>query len=150
MKRFNLCLAVLLVFLAALLLVAPAMAGTTNPSPASPGYEVIPLFYSYSTTATVTMERIKVPFPYHVVSVTASCESADYTDTDETYTVDVKEAGTSILSAPIGLAAAATVYDGTVSDAELADESILTVVLTVGGTTPSINGVDVLLVLKRE
>jgi len=127
------------------------MAATTNPSPASPGYMVLPVVFSRTVAAVSTpvMARIKLPFPAQVVSVTTSCETADYTSTDEVYTVDVQEAGTSILSAAIGLAAADTVYQGTVTDAALADEAVLTVVLDVAGTTPSITDVTTLLVLKR-
>lgn len=132
-------------------LTSNGMAATANPSPASPGYMVLPVTFSRTVAAVSTpvMARIKLPFPAAVVSVTAACETADYASTDEVYTVDVKEGATSILSAPIGLAAIATVYQGTVSDKALADESVLTVVLGVSGTTPSITDVTTLLVLKR-
>lgn len=141
-------------FLLALLLglAMPALAATTNPSPASPGYMVLPLVFDRTVAAVSTpvIARIKLPFAATVVSVSGSCETADYASTDEVYEIDVLEAGTTILSAPIGLAAADTVYDGTVSDAALADEAVITVALDVAGTTPSITDVTVLLVLKRK
>ena len=115
--------ALLSVMLLAVLLLAPvtAMAATTNPSPASPGYMVMPIVFDRTVAAasTVVMARIKVPFAYTVIGVTASCETADYASEDEVYTVDVQEAGTTILSSAINLAAADTVYDGTVSDTAL-------------------------------
>ncbi|WP_028318957.1 hypothetical protein [Desulfobulbus elongatus] len=131
----------------------PALAATNtpNPSPASPGYMVLPLPFSrtVSSASTVTMARIALPFPATVVSVTASAETIDLANEDETYTVDVKEETTSILDDPIGLAAADTVYQGVLVDTALADEAVLTVELTAAGTTPSITDVTVLLVLKR-
>lgn len=127
------------------------MAATTNPSPASPGYMVLPVTFSrtISAVSTPVMARIKLPFPAAVVSVTASAETADYASTDEVYTVDVLEGATSILSSAITLVAADTVYQGTVSDEALADEAVLTLVLGVAGTTPSITDVTTTLVLKR-
>lgn len=146
MKRFF----HLFVLLAALFSLAmPAMAATTNPSPASSGYMVVPLTFNRTITATATPIKFKVPYPCTVIGVTATAATLDLTSTDETYTVDVKEGGTSILSSAISLAAAGTVYDGTVSDTALADEATITVVLTLGGTTPSLTDATVLLVLKR-
>jgi len=148
MKRFS----HLFVLLAVLLSLAmPAMAATTNPSPASAGYMVLPLVFDRTVAAVSTpvIARIKLPFAATVISVSGSCETADYASTDEVYEIDVLEAGTSILSAPIGLAAADTVYDGAVSDAALADEAVVTVTLDAAGTTPSITDVTVLLVIKR-
>lgn len=144
----------LLVILMACMLLVPALsslAATTNPSPASSGYMVMPITFSrtISAVSTPVMARIKVPFPAAVVSVTAAAETADYTSTDEVYTVDVLEGSTSILHSAIGLAAADTVYQGVVDDKSMADESVLTVVLSAAGTTPSITDVTTTLVLKR-
>lgn len=142
-----------IVLLLALFLVVAggALAATTNPSPGSPGYMVMPITFSrtISAASTPVMARIKLPFPAAVVSVTAAAETADYTSTDEVYTVDVLEGATSILDAAIGLAAADTVYQGVVDDKALADESVLTLVLSAAGTTPSITDVTTTLVLKR-
>lgn len=143
------CLLMLLTML--LGVIAPMQAATTNPSPGSPGYMVIPVTFSRTVTAvsTVQMARLKMPFPAAVVSVTTSCETADYASTDEVYTVNVKEGATSILSSAITLTAADTVYQGTVSDAALTDEAVVTIELGVAGTTPSVTDVTTLLVLKR-
>lgn len=151
MKQMTTIIAVLAAFIAIALCPPAPMAATTNPSPASPGYMVVPLVFdrTVSAVSAPVIFRFKAPFPCRVISVSAAAEAIDTTDTDETYTVDVQEGGTSILSAAIGIVAAATVYDGTVSDAALADEAVITGVLTVAGTTPSISTVTVLLVLKR-
>lgn len=130
---------------------APMHAATTNPSPASPGYMVmtIPFSRTVAAVSTPVMARIKLPFPAAVVSVSASAETADYASTDEVYSVDVQEAGTTILDDPIGIAQADTVYDGVLVDKALADEAVLTLVLSAAGTTPSITDVTTTLVLKR-
>lgn len=133
----------------ALLLALPAFAATVNPSPASPGYMVLPLNFSRTLTATATPITFKAPFPCAVVGVTAHAKTIDKSSTDETYTVDIKEGAGSILSAPISLAAADTIYEGTVTDTLIADEATLSVVITLGGTTPSLTDAAVLLVLKR-
>lgn len=129
----------------------PASAATANPSPASSGYMMLPLTFdrAVTTVSAPVIARIKTPWPATVVGVTASCETADYASTDEHYKIDIKEGATSILSAPIDMVAADTVYDGTVSDTTLADEAVLTVILDVTGTTPSVEDVSVLLILKR-
>lgn len=141
-----------MVLIAALVLVAtmPAFA-VTNPPPGAAGYMVMPITFdrTVSAVSTPVIARVKLPFPAAVVAVQASCETADYASTDETYKIDVLEAGTTILSAPINMVAADTVYSGTVSDKKLADEAVLTITLDVAGTTPSVTDVTVLLVLKR-
>jgi hypothetical protein len=134
-----------------LLISVTAFAATANPLPTSPGYMVMPLVFDRNVAAVSTpvIARIKMPFPAKVVAVQASCETADYASTDETYKIDVLEGATSILSAPIDMVAADTIYSGTVSDSKVADEAVVTVTLDVAGTTPSVTDVTVLLVLKR-
>lgn len=140
----------LTVFLLAMAVIsAPVMAATSNPSPASSGYMVLPLQFSRTITATATPITFKAPFPCTVVGVTAHAKTLDTGDANETYTVDVKEGATSILSSAVSLAAAGTIYDATVSDTAIADEATLSVVVTLGGTTPSLTDLTVLLVLKR-
>lgn len=131
--------------------VPPASAATANPSPASPGYMAVPITMNraVTTVSAPVIARIKAPWPATVIGVTASCETADYASTDEHYKIDIKEGASSILSAPIDMVAADTVYDGTLSDTTIADEAVLTVILDVSGTTPSVEDVSVLLLLKR-
>jgi len=147
LKGFSLILTLALV----LMTCTYAPAATTNPGPGSSGYMVLPLTFdaTVTTVSAPVIARLKMPFPATVVGVSCSTETADYASTDEAYTIDVLEGGTTILSDPIDMVAADTVYDGTLADTTLADESVLTVVLDVSGTTPSVTGVSVLLVLKR-
>lgn len=124
-----------------------AMAATTNPSPGSPGYMELPIQISGQYTATTaSVVKLKLPYPAAVVHVSATARASG--GTAPTLTVDVKEAGTTILSAPISITAG-TVSDGTLSDSKLADESLITIDLTIGGTSPTWNDITVLLVLKR-
>lgn len=148
MKRFWSFSLMLVTFLA---LAVSALAATTNPPAGAAGYMVLPITMNRAVTSVSTpvIARIKCPFPAAVVGVTASAETADYASTDETYKIDVLEAGTTILSAPINMLAADTVYAGTVTDSRIADEAVVTVTLDVAGTTPSVEDVTVLLVLKR-
>jgi len=133
----------------ALLCISPAMAATSNPSPASSGYIVMPLTFSRAITATATPIKFRLPYPCTLISMTACAVTLDFTDTTETYTVDLQEGGTTVLSSAVSLAAAGTIYSATISDAALADEATMTLVLTLGGTTPSLTDLTVLLVLRR-
>jgi hypothetical protein len=92
-----------------------------------------------------------MPFGATLVEVSAVARSADKTDGDETYTVDLKEAGTTVLSSPISIDPNTpnTPVVGTISDSSIADNAKMEVVLTLSGTTPSITGVDVVIVFKQ-
>lgn len=146
-NRMMIVLFCALLCISLLLPLAKGFAATTNPSPASPGYMVLPLQISKQwTTSTTAVVRFKAPFPCAVVNVYATARASG--GTTPTLTVDVKEAGVTILSAPISVTAG-TVNEGTIADAALADESVITVDLTIGGTTPTWDDITVLLVLKR-
>ncbi|MEX2372411.1 MAG: hypothetical protein WD800_01285, partial [Dehalococcoidia bacterium] len=69
--------------------------------------------------------------------------------TTPTLTVDVLEGGVTVLSAPIAVTAG-TVAEGTITDANLADESTITVNLVITGTSPTWNDITVLLTLVRQ
>lgn len=144
------CTIVLSMFM--FMVMAPAMAATTNPSPASPGYMTLPIVFdrTVASASAPVVARFQLPFPCHVIGATFSAETIDLTSTDETYTVDIQEAGTTMLSSAVSIVAADTVYAGTFSDTEIADEAIVTIVLTVAGTTPSITDLSGMLILKRK
>ena len=124
-------------------------AATTNYPDVITGIQIVPVTFSRTLTATETPVTFKLPFKAQVLGVSAHVKTIDLTDTNETYTVDVKEAGTSVLSSAISIAAANTVYEGTVSDSYIADEATVTVVVTLGGTTPSLTDLTVLLTIRR-
>ena len=124
-------------------------AATTNYSETISGIQVVPVTFSRVLTATATPVTFKIPFKAQIIGVSAHASTIDLTTTDETYTVDIKEAGTSILSAAISVVAAGTVYEGTVSDNYIADEALVTIVVTLGGTTPILTDLTVLLTIRR-
>ncbi|MBC8018606.1 MAG: hypothetical protein H7X83_08825 [Verrucomicrobia bacterium] len=124
-----------------------AFAATTNPPPGAPGYLVLPFQISQQfTTTTAGVVRFKAPFGCRVMSVSASARASG--GTTPTLTVNVKEAGTTILSAPVAVTAG-TVSEAVISDTRIADEAEMTIDLAIGGTTPTWNDITVILVLKR-
>ncbi len=138
----------MLILVAFTLIPAAGMAAISNPSPASAGYMVVPFHISGQYTATTAgVVKFQLPFKAQVLGISATARASG--GTSPTLTVDVKEAGTTILSAPVSITAG-TVAEGTVTDASLADESAITVDLTIGGTSPTWNDITVLLVLKRQ
>lgn len=126
---------------------SPAQAATQDAAVGGADVVVIPLHISGQYTATTTnVARLTLPFKAQVLGVSASARASG--GTTPTLTVDVLEGGTTILSAPIAVTAGA-VAEGTVTDAALADESAITVTLTIGGTSPTWNDIVVLITLVR-
>jgi hypothetical protein len=137
----------LVVILLVATLVPVAFAVTPNPSPASAGYMVLPFQISQQYTATTTgVVRFNAPFPCRVMSVYASARASG--GTAPTLTVDVKAAGTTILTTPVAVTAGA-VSEAVISTPKITDEATITMDLNIGGTTPTWNDITILLVLKR-
>lgn len=127
--------------------VAPAGAATTNYSAAVPGVQVIPLHISGQYTATTNpAAKFAIPFGCKLVGISATARASG--GTSPTLTVDLEDDGTSVLSSAISITAG-TVSEGTISSATIADESVLEVVLTIGGTSPTWNDITVLLTVVR-
>lgn len=126
----------------------PAGAATPNIAIATPGVMVLPVHLPGQYTASVTaVARIKLPFEAKVLGVSASARASG--GTTPTLTVDVLDDGTTILSAPIAVTAGA-VAEGTLAAPTIADESVITVNLAIGGTTPTWDDVDLLITLIRR
>ena len=124
-----------------------AQAATTNYSEAITGIQVIPFHISGQYTATTAdVVKFNIPFKAQVLSVQATARASG--GTSPTLTVDVQEAGTTILSSAISITAG-TVSEGTVSDSALADEAAITVDFTIGGTTPTWNDITVFITVRR-
>jgi len=137
-----------LLVVAALLPVGAARAATANYSLAIPGVQVIPIQLAGQYTATVTPASFKIPFGVTLIGVSATARASG--GTSPTLTVDVKDDGTSVLSSPVAVTAG-SVSEGTISTATIADESVIDIVLTIGGSTPTWNDITVLLtVVRRE
>ena len=143
MKRFRKILSVLMI-LTILMLPLAAFAATPNPSPASPGYMVVPFHLSGSYAAAATgAVKFNMPFPATLISVQASCRA----NTGTAPTIDVKLGGTSVLSSVITMTTGGTVYEGTISTSAITDEGVITIDLGVGTTCVD---TTVILVLKRK
>jgi hypothetical protein len=143
-------LAVLMFFALSASLLSIASAATGNPSTASPGYQIVPVYIPGPLTATATPVKFKAPWPYRVVGVSAYARTIKTSATDETYTLDVQQGSTSVLSSPISIAASNTVYEGTLATApNITDEATVSIIATIGGTSPTVSDITVLLVLKR-
>ncbi len=99
--------------------------------------------YTASRTGIVTFQ---IPFKAKVLGVSAKARSE--AGTTPTLTVDVKENGTTILSAPFSVYSSA-ITAGTISDSTLADESTISIDLAIGGTSPNYQDITVILPLRR-
>lgn len=148
-KRFDWLASLLLLatVLMALLWAGLVAAVTPNAQPGMPVY-VVPLHLSGQYTAdTVGVAKFKLPYAAKLLGVSAAARASG--GTSPTLAVDVQEAGTTVLSAPISLTAG-TVAEGGIADASLADEALITVDFDTGGTNPTWNDITVLLTLARK
>ncbi len=89
-----------------------------------------------------------MPFGATLTEVSASARDIDLGDANETYTIDLEDDGTTTLSSTIAIVADNTPVVGTVSAATIADNSIMEVVLTLGGTSPALDDLTVLMTFK--
>jgi hypothetical protein len=125
-------------------------AATSNPSSGSSGYQILVTHIPGAHTSTVTPVKFKAPWPYRVLSISAYARVVK-TGSTETYTLDVQQGTTSLLSTPMSLATQATVLDGTLATTpNIADEATVSYILTLGGDTPSITDTTVVMAVKRQ
>ncbi len=94
------------------------------------------------------LQTFQMPFAATLVEVSVTARDIDTSDGDETYTIDVEENGTSVLSSPIAITADNTPVVGTISDTAIADNAKIEVVLTLGGTSPNITTTTILFTFK--
>lgn len=126
----------------------PAYAATQNYALPT-NVQTIPLFISgQRTTTTAAVVKFKLPFKAKLVGVTATARASGGTDSP-TLTVDVQEAGTTVLSAPVAITAG-TVATATVTDTQLADEAVITIDIAITGTNPTFDDIMVLLTVSRN
>lgn len=147
--RSNLLRAVRILMALALVLVPlRGWAATTNIGPGSSAYHILTFSINKQYTATTAgVVRFKMPYPARLVTVQATARASG--GTTPTLTVDVLEAGTTVLSSAVSVTAG-TVSEATISDAEIADEAVVTVDLTIGGTTPTWDDITVVMVIRRH
>lgn len=147
--------AVAAIALAALLFAGVPVTPYSQAQAATPNYAVgtgvdvvvIPLHISGQYTATtVAVARFTLPFKAQLIGVSASARASG--GTTPTLTVDVLEAAVSVLSTPVAVTAGA-VSEATITDANLADESAITVNLAITGTSPTWNDIVVFITVVR-
>lgn len=130
------------------LLPAPVNAATQNYSVAINGVVVIPFHISGQYTATTAnVVKFAMPFPCRIIGVGATARASG--GTSPTLTVNLLDDGVTTLSSAIAITAG-TYAEGTVANAVVADESVMTVDLTIGGTSPTWNDITVLVTVVRE
>lgn len=142
----SLALAALLAVTASL--PVPVNAATQNYSGAINGVVVIPFHISGQYTATTaSVVKFAMPFPCRIIGVGATARASG--GTSPTLTVNLLDDGVSALSGAIAITAG-TYAEGTIANAVVADESVMTVDLTIGGTSPTWNDITVLVTVVRE
>lgn len=141
---------ILAAFVCGLILVASAFQGAFAATPnysANAPVVVIPFHVSGQYTASTTaVIKLTLPFKAKLIGVSATARASG--GTSPTLTVDLKQGGTTVLSAPIAVTAG-TVAEGTITTATLTDESTITVDLAITGTSPTWNDITILLTLVR-
>jgi hypothetical protein len=121
----------------------PATAATSNPTTGSPGYQILVAPVSRITTTTSGIVKLKAPWPFRIVMVSAV--SNTYTGV---VTVDVvNAAGTSVLTSAVTLST--VVSEGTLTTAStlnITDETNLSINTAGTGTA---NDTTVQIDIKR-
>jgi hypothetical protein len=129
------------------LIAAPSLAATTNVSPASPGYMLLPFHISGQYTASTTaVVKFVAPMPCEVYHASATARASG--GTSPTLSVVLKNGASTVST--IGPITAGTVSEGTLANTSVADEASVTVDLTIGGTSPTWNDITVLIGCKRN
>lgn len=133
-----------------LLPAGPASADTPNFSIAIPGIQVMPVNFAGQVGADKTdAVTIKLPFAAQVIGVSATARASG--GSSPTLAIDVLDDGETILSAPIAVTAG-TVSEGSIlsTAAIVADESLITIDLDLGGSSPTWDDITVTLTLARR
>jgi hypothetical protein len=124
-----------------------ANAATTNPSPASPGYESMVLPFGLVSSSRTPALKFTAPVGYTVQSVSASARLV--AGTNPTLKVRGKN-GASLVNYSGSLVASGPTALSIVSGATLSDEVTQQIDLIVGGTSPRFDNLTLILFLKRK
>jgi len=109
----------------------------------------VPLLIAGQRTADVTgIVRFKLPAATKLIGVQASARASG--GTTPTLAVDVLAGGTSVLAAPIAVTAGAVAEGAVAGNGHVADESVITVDLDIGGTNPTWDDICIGLTLVRR
>jgi hypothetical protein len=122
-----------------------AYAATPNVTVGAGQVVVIPFHVSGAISATVaSIAKFNMPFACDLLGVQANAQAL----VGATNTVDVKVGGTTVLSAPMTIAAAGTVVEGTLVTTAIADEAVITIDINIVGT--SLTHTTVLITCSRR
>lgn len=147
-KKLFAVYAVVMLMAAALLPVPAAHAAVPNVSVGAGQVVVIPFHISGQYTATTnSVIKFNMPFPCTILGVGATARASG--GTSPTLTVDLLKGGTTVLASAISITAG-TYSEGTISTSAVADEAVMTVNLTIGGTSPTWNDITVLITVQRK
>ena len=113
---------------------------------AGEAYSTVSLHCCRQLTASVTdLFRFQMPFAATLIEVCAAARASG--GTTPTLTIDVLEAGVTVLTTPISVTAGANAVAAP-SDAAIADNAAVTVNAAIGGTSPTWDDITVLLTFK--
>lgn len=139
---------VLAVALSLMVFAAPAFAETDNPAQGASGWFVWHWHFDSQLGPSVSGKAtFKMPWPATLVDV--KCSGRLFGGTDgPVYTWTLKEAGTAV--ATCSPSAAQTEAQGTITDASIADEAVMTLDYGGAGTNPTADDMDVTFIFKRR
>jgi hypothetical protein len=125
-----------------------ALGATSFPAVGAGEGQAIVLTLNRQYTATTTnVVKFALPYKAKLLGVSATARASG--GTTPTLTVDVMEGGVTVLSAPVAITAG-TVAEATITDAQLADEAVVTVNLAIGGGSPTWDDITVTLTVVRN
>lgn len=116
-----------------------------------PGVQTIAFTYTGAspiTTGGININKFVIPFKAEILGFSTCARLCDTSSGNETYTLDIKEGGVSLLSGTIAIYQT-TMGHGTISDNSIAADATVTIVLTAMGTTPAITDLTTLLTIRR-
>lgn len=121
---------------------------TAVPPPSTAGVQLVPLHLSgrFATT-TAGVAAFRLPFAAKLCGVGATARASG--GTAPTLAVDVRAGAASLLAAPVAVTAGAMAEGALAGTGAIADETVLSVDLAVGGTGATWDDITVLLTLAR-
>jgi hypothetical protein len=124
-----------------------AMAATANPSSGSVGNYLFPMHISGQYTATTTaVGKWLRPYPCEITHFSAAARASG--GTSPTLSVVLKNGANTVSTVAVTAGAAPT--EGTLANTSIADETVMTIDFTIGGTSPTWNDIQVLFGCKRQ
>ncbi len=140
-------LAVAIISLLALPLASQAV--TPNYSVATSSLMMMPFHVSgqYGSTTTGVI-RYNTPFPVRLVGCYFNARASG--GTSPTLTIDVKQGGTTLLTAPTSITVGTVSECSVIAAPDVVDEAAITVDFTIGGSSPTWNDVTIVLVFLRK